>query len=195
MTIDNENEAIKYLEDFFGSQAGARIAKEFVKQRFPRNNSNKRKENRGQFEPAGFAITSKGKNKKGKLKKNNSPQVEKKIENVPNEPRTDSPQTASDLSDLIFGVKSINVTKVEETPPPAANVAKGQWAKKPEIPKDDFVMPEKYRPKQENKKIKKKYRNINENSDAIILPGRHQCDCQVLLLVIIYNSYDTSDEQ
>ena len=175
MSIDNETEASRYLKEFFGADTGSRIAAEFVKQRFPPKNS-ARKKDRGQFEPAGFAITTKGKNKKGKQKKP-AAQVEQNHEPSSHEPRPDTPQTASDLSDLIFGRNE------EPEPPPVTNVAKGQWAKKPEIPKDDFILPEKYRPKEQPRRTKKKtkYRNINENSDVIILPGRHQCDCQVYI--------------
>ena len=175
MSIDNETEASRYLKEFFGADTGSRIAAEFVKQRFPPKNS-ARKKDRRQFEPAGFAITTKGKNKKGKQKKT-AAQVEQNHESSSHEPRPDTPQTASDLSDLIFGRNE------EPEPPPVTNVAKGQWAKKPEIPKDDFILPEKYRPKEQPRRTKKKtkYRNINENSDVIILPGRHQCDCQVYI--------------
>ena len=59
----------------------------------------------------------------------------------------------------------------------------GKWAKKPEIKdtilKDDFVLPKAYRKEEPKRARKKKYRNINEHSDVILLPGRHMCDCQV----------------
>ena len=62
----------------------------------------------------------------------------------------------------------------------------GKWAKKPEVKdtilKDDFVLPKAYRKEEPKRARKKKYRNINEHSDVILLPGRHMCDCQVRFL-------------
>ena len=67
----------------------------------------------------------------------------------------------------------------------------GKWAKKPEtkdtILKDDFVLPKAYRKEEPKRARKKKYRNINEHSDVILLPGRHMCDCQVSYRARVYS--------
>ena len=136
----------------------------------------------------------KGKNKKGKYgKKGNQDQqstdnnnAEKNNSSVPSTPTT--PQTASALSAALFGTSSTPEPEDEyvrpETPEPEpVKAPMGKWAKKPEIKdtilKDDFVLPKAYRKEEPKRARKKKYRNINEHSDVILLPGRHMCDCQV----------------
>ena len=136
----------------------------------------------------------KGKNKKSKYgKKGNQDQqatdnnnAEKNNSSVPSTPTT--PQTASALSAALFGTSSTpepedEYIRPESPEPEPIKAPMGKWAKKPEIKdtilKDDFVLPKAYRKEEPKRARKKKYRNINEHSDVILLPGRHMCDCQV----------------
>ena len=143
-----------------------------------------------------FRTHKKGKNKKGKYgKKGNQDQqssdnnnAEKNNSSVPSTPTT--PQTASALSAALFGSlstpepdESSEYVRPESPEPEPVKAPMGKWAKKPEIKdtilKDDFVLPKAYRKEEPKRSRKKKYRNINEHSDVILLPGRHMCDCQV----------------
>ena len=143
-----------------------------------------------------FRTLEKGKNKKGKYgKKGNQDQpstdnnnAEKINSSVPSTPTT--PQTASALSAALFGSlstpepdESSEYVRPESPEPEPVKAPMGKWAKKPEIKdtilKDDFVLPKAYRKEEPKRARKKKYRNINEHSDVILLPGRHMCDCQV----------------
>ena len=138
----------------------------------------------------------KGKNKKGKYgKKGNQDQqstdnnnAEKNNSSIPSTPTT--PQTASALSAALFGSSSTpepdelnEYVRPDSPEPEPVKAPMGKWAKKPEIKdtilKDDFVLPKAYRKEEPKRARKKKYRNINEHSDVILLPGRHMCDCQV----------------
>ena len=138
----------------------------------------------------------KGKNKKGKYgKKGNQDQqstdnnnAEKNNSSIPSTPTT--PQTASALSAALFGSSSTpepdelnEYVRPDSPEPELVKAPMGKWAKKPEIKdtilKDDFVLPKAYRKEEPKRARKKKYRNINEHSDVILLPGRHMCDCQV----------------
>ena len=93
--------------------------------------------------------------------------------------------------------------KAPTSSPPETTVStplQGKWAKKLEKPKrqqrdTSFTMPKGYGEKQQQQQRtrKKKYRNINDVTDHILLPGRHNndvtdhillpgrhmCDCQV----------------
>ena len=146
-----------------------------------------------------FRTQKQGKNKKGKYgKKGNQDQpstdnnnAEKNNSSVPSTPTT--PQTASALSAALFGSlstpepdESSEYVRPESPEPEPVKAPMGKWAKKPEIKdtilKDDFVLPKAYRKEEPKRSRKKKYRNINEHSDVILLPGRHMCDCQVRFL-------------
>jgi len=195
VSIDNQQEAERYLKDFFGDNQ--RLISEFIKRRFPhqpKRNSNQRQK-RTPFDKGGLVITNKGKNKKGKYgKKGNQDQqstdnnnAEKNNSSVPTTPTT--PQTASALSAALFGSSSTpepdelnEYVRPDSPEPEPVKAPMGKWAKKPEIKdtilKDDFVLPKAYRKEEPKRARKKKYRNINELSDVILLPGRHMCDCQ-----------------
>ena len=189
VAIDNEPEAVTYLRNFFGENQG--LITEYVRRRFPKKASGNRPNSgraRKQFEAPGRAqpqLQIKSKKKKGRKDKNSNI-IDEPAPHRPKSP--DTPQSAAALSAALFGVGDQVVEVLPEPiqePEPEVPQLQGKWAKKAEKPKKQqrdtsFTLPKAYQPEppKVQRSRKKKYRNINDATDVVLLPGRHKCDCQ-----------------
>ena len=189
VAIDNEAEAVTYLRNFFGENQG--LITEYVRRRFPRKSTGNRPSSgraRKQFEAPGRAqpqLQIKSKKKKGRKDKNSNI-IDEPVPHRPKSP--DTPQSAAALSAALFGVGDQVVEVIPEPieePEPEVPQLQGKWAKKAEKPKKQqrdtsFTLPKAYQPEppKVQRSRKKKYRNINDATDVVLLPGRHKCDCQ-----------------